>query len=294
MQTLKPFEYFEPRAIEEAVRILSMYGEEAKVLAGGVDLVPRMRQHKIKPACVVSIQRIPGLDYVEEDSAGLRIGALTTLGSIELSPVIQKNYVIIYEAIQGIASTQVKNMGTAVGNLCVGTPASDMAPPLSVLDAKLKIVSTVSERIISIEKFFIGVNQTVLQPDEIVTEILLPSASARIGSSFLKLVRTAGDIAKINVAVAVTITNNTFKEAKVALGSVAPTLIRAKKAEETLRGKKLDQRVIETAARVAAEEVRPITDIRSTAEYRKEVTTVLVRRALEKAVERAKASSRRK
>lgn len=289
MQALKPFEYFEPRTIEEAVRIAFMYGDKAKVLAGGVDLVPKMRQRKIKAECVVSLQRIPGLDYIEGNGAGLRIGALTTLRSIELSPIIQRDYMILYEAIQDIASIQVKNMGTAVGNLCVATPASDVAPPLSVLGARLRIASTTPERLIPIENLFIGVNQTILQPGEIVTEIIVPSPSHETGSAFLKLVRTAADIAKVNVAISVTIINNTCQEAKVALGSVAPTLIRAKKAEETLKGKKVDQKVIEAAAQAAAEEAKPITDIRSTAEYRKETTKVLVRRAIEKALERAKA-----
>jgi len=289
MLALKPFEYFEPGTIEEATQILFMYGDRAKVLAGGVDLVPRMRQRKIKPECVVTIQRIPGLDYIKVNGGGLSIGALATLRSIELSPVIQRDYAVLHEAVQGISSIQVKNMGTAVGNLCVATPASDVAPPLTVLGAQLRITSTTGERIIPVENLFIGVNQTVLQPDEIVTEILLPGPPARTGSAFLKLVRTATDIAKVNVAVSVTVEGDTCQEAKVALGSVAPVMFRAKKAEEVLNGSQLDQRLIEAAARVAAEASKPITDVRSTAEYRREATRVLVRRALEKAVERAKA-----
>ena len=241
MQALKPFEYFEPRTVEEAVRVLFMYGEKAKVLAGGVDLVPRMRQRKIKPECVVSINGITALNYIKSNRAGLRIGALTALRAIELSPVVQRDYMVLYEAIRGIASTQVKSMGTAVGNLCVATPASDVAPPLSVLGAKLKIASTAAERAIPIENLFIGVSKTILQPGEIVTEILLPRPLPKTGSAFLKLVRTAADIAKVNVAVTVTIADDIFKEAKIALGSVAPTLIRARKAETALRGKKFDQ-----------------------------------------------------
>lgn len=289
MLALKTFEYFEPKTVEETVQILSMHGEKAKVLAGGVDLVPRMRQRKIRPGYVVSLQKIRGLDYVKSNGTGLRIGALTTLSSIELSPVVQSDYMVLYEAIQMIASRQIKNMSTAVGNLCVATPASDVAPALSVLGAELRIASTAGERTIPIEGLFVGVNQTSLKPGEIIIEILVPSPPAATGGAFLKLVRTAVDIAKVNVAVTVTITNNTCQEAKLALGSVAPTLIRARKAEEALKGKQLDQEVIEAAAQAAAEEAKPITDVRSTAEYRKETTRVLVRRAIEKALERAKA-----
>lgn len=289
-RALKSFEYFEPRTVEEVVRILFMYGGEAKVLAGGVDLVPKMRKRQIQPKCLVSIQRIPGIDYIEGDGAeGLRIGALTSLRSIELSPAIQKDYELLHEAIHQIASIQVKNMGTAVGNLCVATPASDIALPLLVLGAKLRIVGLTQERTAPIEKFFIGVGQTVLQPSEIVTEVLLPSPPAATGGAFLKLVRTATDVAKVNVAVTVTVTDGICQDIKIALGSVAPTPIRANKAEEALKGKKLDQETIAEAAETAAEETKPIDDIRSTAEYRKEVTKVLVRRAIEKASKRAKA-----
>jgi len=289
-RALKSFEYFEPRTVEEVVRILFMYGGEAKVLAGGVDLVPKMRKRQIQPKCLVSIQRIPGIDYIEGDGAeGLRIGALTSLRSIELSPTIQKDYELLHEAIHQIASIQVKNMGTAVGNLCVATPASDIALPLLVLGAKLRIVGLTQERTAPIEKFFIGVGQTVLQPSEIVTEVLLPSPPAATGGAFLKLVRTATDVAKVNVAVTVTVTDGICQDVKIALGSVAPTPIRANKAEEALKGKKLDQETIAEAAETAAEETKPIDDIRSTAEYRKEVTKVLVRRAIEKASKRAKA-----
>lgn len=288
-RVLKPFEYFEPRTAEEAVRILFTYGEKAKVLAGGVDLVARMRQHQIKPECVVSIQRIPGLDYIKGDGVeGLRIGALTTLRSIELSPPIKKDCMVLYEAVHQIVSIQVKNMGTVVGNLCVASPASDLAPALLVLGAELKITSLAPERTIPIENFFIGVNQTILQPSEIVTEVVVPSVPTRTGGAFMKLVRTATDIAKVNVAVTVMVIDNICQEAKIALGSVAPTAIRARKAEATLKGQKLEKRIIEEAAEAATEEIKPISDIRSTAEYRKETTKVLVRRAIEKALERAK------
>ncbi len=289
MQALKSFEYFEPGTVQEAVRISFMYGDKATVFAGGVDLIPRMRLRKLRPECVVSLQGIPGLDYIESDGKGLRIGTLATIRSIELSSAVKKDYLVLYEAVHGIASTQVKSMGTAVGNLCVATPASDVAPPLAVLGAELKIASTGAERVIPIEHLFIGVNKISLQPGEIITEILVPKPAAGTGGAFMKLVRTAADIAKVNVAVMLTITGGTCKEARIALGSVAPTLIRAGKAEGILKGKKLDRKVIEAAAEAAAEEVKPITDVRSTAEYRKEATGVLVRRAIEKAMERMKA-----
>lgn len=288
-QPLKPFGYFEPTTIEEAAQILSKYGTKAKVLAGGVDLVARMRRRLIQPQYVVSILNIPGLDYIQSDEAGLRFGALTTIRSIELSPIVERNYAVLHEAASQIASVQVKTMGTAVGNLCVATPASDIASALYALAARLRITGPASERIIPIENFFVGVNQTVLEPGEIVTEVILPSPAPQTGGAFFKLVRTAADIAKVNAAVNLTVTDNTCKEAKIALGSVAPTVIRAARAEEALKGSTLEPKVVEEAAQLAAQEAKPITDLRSTVEYRRGMVRVLVRRAIEKALTRARA-----
>jgi len=288
-RVLKPFEYFEPETIGEATQILSKYGDRAKLLAGGVDLVPKLRRRLLIPECVVSLQWIPGLDYIKSNGDGLKFGPLTLLRSLELSPLIQRDYLALYEAVHQLASTQVKTTGTAVGNLCVATPASDIAVALFALGARLRIVGPSSERTIAIEDFFLGVGQTILQPGEIVAEVLVPRPAAGTGQAFFKLVRTAADIAKVNVAVSLTVAGGVCQEARVALGSVAPTTIRAGKAEGMLKGKAIDQRIIEEAAEAAAEETRTITDIRSTAEYRRETSRVLVKRAISKALERAKA-----
>ncbi len=290
MQTLKAFEYFEPGTVNEAAQIALKYGAKAKVLAGGINLVPDMRRRRLQPECVISLQQIPGLDYIEHDKAGgLKIGALTSLRTIELSPAIKTDYIVLYEAIHQIASIQVKTAGTAVGNLCIATPASDVASALFVLGAKLRIVSPTQERTVPIEDFYPRLHQTVLQPGEIVTEILLPTPDTSAGGAFLKLVRTATDVAKVNVAVMIIVTGRKCKEAKIALGAVAPTPIRARKTEEILKGQITETGIIESAAAAAADEAKPITDIRSTAEYRKETIQILVRRALIKALVRVKA-----
>lgn len=288
-QPLKPFDYFEPTTIEGAVQILSKYGTKAKALAGGVDLVARMRRRTIQLQYVVSILSIPGLDYIRSGEAGLRFGALTTIRSIECSPVIESDYVTLHEAASQIASVQVKTMGTAVGNLCVATPASDIASALCALGASLRIIGPASERVILIEEFFVGVNKTALKPDEIVTEVIVPSPAPHTGGAFFKLVRTASDIAKVNAAVSLTVTNNICSQARIAIGSVAPTVIRANRAEEALKSSTLKPKMIEEVAQLAAQEAKPITDLRSTIEYRREMVRVLVRRAVEKALTRARA-----
>lgn len=290
-RTMRPFELLEPNTVNEAVSILSSYGDKAKVLAGGIDLLAKMRRWQMKPECLVSIRRVPGLDYLENNGGSrLSIGALTTLRSIELSPAIQKDWAILYDAAHQIASIQVKMMGTVIGNLCVATPASDLAPALFVLGAELKIAGPTSEKTVHIKDFFIPVCQNILQPDEIVTEISVPKIPAGTGGSFLKLAHTAACIAKINVAATVTVANDgTCKDARIALGAVAPCVIRAGRAEAILKGEKLDQETIARAAEAAAEEATPITDLRSTAEYRKEMVAVLTRRAIKEASERARA-----
>ena len=289
-RVLKSFEFFEPKTVDEVVQLLFMYGAKAKVMAGGVDLVLKMRLRELMPEYVVSLQKVPELDYIEGDrETGLRFGALATLRQIELSPIVQRNWVLLYEAVHQIASVQAKTMGTAVGNLCVATPASDVAPALFALGAKVKIAGTAPEKVIPIEDLFVAVDKTILEPHEIVTEIFVPGLPARTGGAFMKLAKTMDDIAKVNTAVTVTVADGKCQQARIALGSVAPTPIRVTEAEETLNGQKLDEKTIARAAEAAAESVKPITDVRSTAVYRKEMVKVLVKDALEKAVARAKA-----
>lgn len=286
---LKPFDYFEPTTINEVVQLLGKYGTKIKVIAAGVDLVARMRQHQVKPQYVASLLRIPKLDYIRSDKEGLRFGALTTIRSIELSPIVKKDYAVLYEAASQIASVQVKTMGTAVGNLCVATPASDIASALYALGASLRIIGPASERTTPVEEFYVGVNKTALKPDEIVTEVIVPSPTPQTGGAFFKLVRTASDIAKVNVAVGLTVTNNTCSQVRIAIGSVAPTIIRANRAEEALKSSTLKPETIEEVAQLAAQEATPITDLRSTVEYRREMVRVLVKRAVEKALTQARA-----
>jgi CO/xanthine dehydrogenase FAD-binding subunit len=290
MRTLKPFDYFEPTTVKEAVKLLSTHGEKAQVLAGGIDLIPRMRKGAIKADYLINIQNIPELEYINNGGTkGLKFGAMARLHSLETSKEIQKNYPLLYEAIHQITSVQTKYMGTAVGNICVGTPASDVATVLLALDAELTIAGANSERTEPMPKFYADYLRTSLKRDEMVTGVSLPKPPIGMGTAFLNLVRTHADIAKVTVAVAIIIENDICKEARIAIGAAAPTVFRATKAETALKGQKVSSQAIAKAAETAAGETKPITDLRSTAEYRKEMARVLVTRALEKALERARA-----
>jgi len=285
---MKPFEYLEPATIAEATQLLSSHGEKARILAGGIDLLPRMRAGLIDGDYLISIRRIPNLDYLECDGFnGLAFGAMTKLRSLETSEALRSNYRSLYDAIHQITSIQVKCTGTAVGNLCVATPASDVATVLYSLGARVEITGIDGDRSEPIETFYVDAHRTCLGQGEMVTRVLVPSPAPGTQTVFLNLVKTHADVAKVSVAVAVTVEDGSCRDAKIAIGSVAPTVIRAYKAEAKLKGEELTPQLIQAAAITASGETRPISDVRSTAGYRKNMASVLVRRALEKALRRA-------
>lgn len=287
--TLPKFEYLAPTTLAEACTLLAKHQGKARVLAGGTDLVPQMKKRVATPQYIIGLKNVSGLDYIEFDKAkGLRIGALATLNAALDSPVVKKNYPVLAEAMGRMATVQVRNLGTVGGNLCNASPAADSGTPLLVLDAKMKVTGPKGERTIPLEAFFKGPGQCTMEPGEILTEIQVPPPPPKSGAVFLKLSRTAVDLSQINAAVLVAMKDGTCQEARIALGAVAPTPMRAHKAEEMLRGKKLDSALIEKAALAASQEARPISDIRSSAEYRVEMVKVLTRNGLTQAMERAK------
>ncbi len=285
---MRALEYHEPTTIADAALVLFDHGKEAQVLAGGIDLIPKMRRGVIQAGHVISIRKIAGLDHIHQDAQGAIVfGAMATLRSIEMSGLVRTAHPILYEAIHQLTSVQTKFMGTAVGNLCVATPASDIATSLMALAAQLKIAGVEGERTEPIDSFYLDYHMTSLKRGEMVAGVFLPAPLPGTGSAFFNLVRTRADIAKLIVAVTVALDEDVCREARIAIGAAAPTPFRAKNSELLLNGQKLDAALIEMAADAAAQAVRPITDIRSTAAYRKDMTRVLVRRALAEAIERA-------
>jgi len=280
------FEYFEPKTIEEAVLLLATHGEKAKVIAGGTDLLVQMKMERFHPKYLTSIAKIPALHYIIEEN-GLRIGTLTSFREVERSPAIKNKYLALAEAARSVSSVQIKNMGTLGGNLCHGSPAADSAPPMIAFGAKVKLVGANHERMIPLEDFFLGPGKTVLTPGELLVELQVPELSAQTGSAFLKMTRVSADLAKVNVAVVIRRENNFCKECRIVLGAVAKTPLRAKKAEEILKGEKFGAHIVKQVSHMASEEIQPITDIRSNAWYRKEVSRIVVRDAINLAWTRA-------
>ena len=267
----------------EALSLLAQYHAEARPLAGGTDLIPQLKRREISaPRLFVDLKEIPGLDSITYDlKQGLTIGALSTITSVERSPLVGEHYPVLANALRTMACPQVRNRATVTGNLCSAVPSADSAPTLLVLEAMLKLVSQKGERVVPITDFFTGPRETILADDELLTEIHIPSLPPKYKGIYLKLSpRKSMDLAVVGVAGLVVRDGDVCKDVRIALGAVAPTPIRAQQAESALLGKKLTHQSIEEAARVASTVCSPIDDHRGTAEYRCDMVYVLTRRAL--------------
>jgi len=284
----KDFEYFAAKSIEEAASMMSEYGSRARVIAGGTDLLVGIKLGRIQPECLINIKGAEGMDRLHESSDSFRIGAGCTFHQVEHSPFIRDHYGALYESARSISSVQIKNMGTIGGNVCNASPASDCAPSLLVLGACVRIKGAGRERKILLEDLFVGPGETTLAQDEILSEIELPILSQSTGSAFSKIGRVSADLAKINVAAFIKRNGDTCEECRIALGSVAPTPVRVKGAEGMMREEKFTEALMERVAQKASEEIFPITDVRSTEAYRREVSKVMTKKILATAWERAK------
>ena len=285
--TLKHFQYFQVGSIKEAISLLEEHGEEAKIIAGGTDLVPKLKARETEPKYVVDISGIKDLNCIEDYREGLKIGAVTTYDTLNRSPLIMRKAPVLAEATHEVGTVQIRNLGTIGGNLANASPAADTVPPLIVSRASLKIIGPGKERLIPVENFFLSANASVLEKDELLAEIQIPDMSANTGEAFIKLGRRAGpDLSIASVAVALTLDGDICKDVRIALGSVGPTALRARKTEDLLRGERLERKVLEECSEIVANEIKPISDVRASAEHRTEVTKSLVRNAVQIAMSR--------
>ena len=276
------YSYLEPENIKEAIAMLSAHRGEAKIIAGGTDLIPQMKSKVLSPGYVLDISCLPLLKGISfQETTGLRIGSMTTIREIERSEIIHERYVALAQAAGRLGSLAIRNVATIGGNLCNALPSADMVPPLIGFGASLNIIGPAGTRRILLENFFTEKGRSVCEAEEIVTDIIVPVAPSDNRAIYLKHSRTAIDLAVVGVSVVLTLSGpDICQEARVVLGAVAPIPLRARSSEEALRGRKLNAAVINEAAELAVEEARPITDVRATAEYRREIVGVLVRRAL--------------
>ena len=322
---LPKFEYVEPKTIEEACSLLSTYREQAKVLAGGTDLLVMMKQKVVTPGYLLNIKRVPGLDDITDDKDGLRIGTLTTLSNIESSSKIRQRFPMLSHAAGRVAARQIQMTATIGGNLCLDSKcwyynqsqnwrrsreacikrggdichvvkggkrcyavlSGDTIPALLALGAKVKIVNAGGGRLVSVEDFFTGVGETpnVLKPEEMVTEIQVPNLPPKARGSFMKQsLRGAVDFAVADVAAVITMEDSLCKEARIVIGSVGPAVVRAREAEEILKGKKMTDEVLDEAGKAAVKGVHLVSGAQSSVYYRRKIIHALTKRAIKQAV----------
>ncbi len=274
--------------MSQAVDLLRKHGDGAKVLAGGQSLIPLMKFRLAQPELLVDIGHIRGLDALAESGKTLRIGATTRHVEIERSKLIQTKYPLLADVPKVLGDPEVRNLGTIGGSLVHADPAGDWPAALLAFDAKVVVTGPKGKRTIPIDAFFEDTFSTALKPTELLTEIQIPKSAPRSGGAYQKLKRKTGDFAIVSAGAQVQLdSRGAFSNARIALGAVGPTPLRAKKAEAFLVGKMPGDRVFDDAGRLAAEDSQPSSDLHGTAEYKRAMVQVLTRRALAKAVERA-------
>jgi carbon-monoxide dehydrogenase medium subunit len=278
---MRGFDFLSPKSLTAALRAIDGKTSMCKLLAGGTDVIPTLRDGTLKPRLVVDIGGIKALNYIREKQGWIRIGALTTMSDLLNSALVKKKGSLLWEAANIFGGPLVRNRATVGGNLADASPAADTAVPLLALGARVKLRSVKRQRTVPLNGFFTGYQKTVIEPGEILTEVAFPVPVRGRKQGYFKLGRrNAMAISIVSVAVLLQMKGKTCTDAAIALGAVAPTPLRVEKAEGILRGKKVDQALVKQCARLAVESVRPIDDIRASADYRRTLCEVLVYRMI--------------
>lgn len=283
MKRTEPLEIFQPKSLREASAIVRDKGAGGRFLAGGTDLVIAMKEKGLVPKYVVDLKKIPRLSGIREEAGGsIVIGALTTMREIETFPMITKRFPFLARSAAEVGSIQIRNRATIGGNMANATPSADVAPALLVLDAKAVITGAEGERTVELESFFRGPGQTVMAAEEILTALVIPPADPRLVGEYIKFSpREMMDLAYVGVAVALVLgESKRCEQVRISLGAVSPTPMRARRAEALILNQVLTEDLAGKAASEAAAESKPISDVRSSADYRREMVRAMTKRAL--------------
>jgi CO/xanthine dehydrogenase FAD-binding subunit len=292
---MKPprFDYLSPRSIDEALGVLARHGDEAKVLAGGQSLVPLLSFRLVRPAYLVDLNDVGGLAGIRLDDGHLAIGAMTRQRAVETSPLVRQRCPLLAEAMPQIGHVQIRNRGTIGGSLAHADPASELPAVVAALDGELVLQSARGQRVLKPEQFFVSYLTTAAAPDELLVEVRVPVAPPRTGSAFLEVSRRHGDFALVGVAATVTLDEaGVCTGAVIALTGVGPTPVLARDAARALVGERPAPTAFEAAGRSVAERVQPDSDLHASSDYRRQLASVLTRRALGLAAERAATDAR--
>jgi aerobic carbon-monoxide dehydrogenase medium subunit len=282
------FEYHRPDSVAEAVDLLARFGEDGKVLAGGMSFIPLLKLRFAQPGHLIDVNRIPELSGISESDGWLRIKAISRHAEIARSEVVKASYPAMATAAPLIADPIVRNMGTMAGSLAHGDPAGDWGSVMLAMGGQVVAACTAGERVIAVDDLLVSNFNTSLRPDELITEVRVPTPTARSGGTYLKLERKVGDFATVGVAVHLTLDDGHIAGAGIGLTSVGPRNIKAAEAEAALAGAEPTEEAFAEAARLAAGAAQPVTDVRGSAAYKRHVVEVFVRRALGRALEIAR------
>lgn len=284
MKRTEPLDMYQPKSLQEASRLIKENGPGGRFLAGGTDLVIAMKEKGLVPKYIVDLKRVPDLSGIRQNSDGsITIGALTTMREIETSDLLKEKYPFLCQSAAEVGSIQIRNRATVGGNMSNATPSADVAPTLIALNASAKIANASSERTMLLEDFFRGPGQTAMDADEILREIVIPKTSPTLVGDYIKFSpREMMDLAYAGVAVvyALASTERKCQGVRIVLGAVAPTPMRARRAEAALEGQALSEALAEKIGAIAAEEAKPISDVRSSADYRRAMVGAMTKRAL--------------
>ena len=282
------FEYFCPDTLEGVIELLTQYGEDAKVMAGGQSLIPLMKLRLASPKYVIDLDKLQDLSDITEKGEAISIGALARHADVEDSEVIRSRIPLLHDTISVVADVQVRNLGTVAGSLAHADPAGDLAPALMALNAEIKTVSSSGERTLGVGELVVDAYSTSLASDEVITEILVPLPPEGSGGAYLKFERRAGDFAVASIGVQLTLdSKGNCAEISIAMGAVGVTALRAEKAEALLKGQPISDDLLREAASSASAECDPFSDIRGSADYKRHLIGVLLRRAVDVALRRA-------
>jgi xanthine dehydrogenase iron-sulfur cluster and FAD-binding subunit A len=283
-QDMKKFAYYQPQTLQEAFGLMDKLKGRARYVAGGTDVIVRLKQKTIEPQALISLTRIEALKGITHDG-GVSLGSMTLFRDLEREHTIARHYPALAQAVRVLANPQVRNVATVGGNLCNSAPSADSAPPLMVMEARLIMEGPDGLREVPIDEFFTGPGENSMGPSEILREIRIPEKAAGTGMAFLKIGRVAQDIAVANAAALVVMDGKMCRKCRLVSGAVAPIPLRLTSTEALLEGKEIDQDLLDSISQMVEQEVKPITDVRSTEEYRRAVSGVLVKRALQAALE---------
>ena len=280
---MKRFDYFQPQTLKEAFSFMEKVKGHAKYVAGGTDVMVRIRQKALQPDALVSLRGINGLKTISHNG-GLSLGSMTPLRELDRDPVIARDYPALGQAVWALANPQVRNVATVGGNLCNSAPSADCAPPLMVMDATLQLDGPGGVREAPIDTFFTGPGENCMERADVLTRIHIPEKAENTGMAFLKVGRVAQDIAIVNAAALLVMDKKKCRKCRLAVGAVAPTPLRLKNAEKLLEGEEVEPELLDRLSEMVKQEVSPITDVRSTEEYRRVMSGILIKRAIKQAL----------